>query len=102
MHYGRSGAGSFAVMFTRLLVDGVQFGASQAARLDNANTHISVDHFTAIDLLAGEVLTVEIWRDSTGFDAGELIPETPALVGPNPQPSASMVLTRSRLVQPVD
>lgn len=102
MHYGRSGAGSFAVMFTRLLVDGVQLGGSQATRLDNANTHISIDHFTPIDLLVGQVLTVEIWRDSSGFDAGELLPEVPALVGPNPQPSASIVLTRSRLVQPVD
>lgn len=103
LHYGRVGAaGSFAMFFARLLVDGVQLGHSKSARLDNPNTHFSIDFFEPINLLVSEVLTVEVWRDSSGFNGGELIAETPALVGPNPTPSASIVLTRSRLVQPVD
>lgn len=103
-HAGRTGAGSFAVLLFRFLLNGSQIGDSTAIRLDNANTHFPVEislppgltNFTATD-----VLTVEIWRDSTGFDAGSLFPETPTLVGSNPVSSASISMTRARLTQPV-
>ena len=53
-------------------------------------------------MLSGQTLTVEIWRDSTGFDAGSLFPKAPTLAGANSAPSAEMILTRNRLVQPIE
>ena len=102
LQYGRSGAaGSSAIVFFRILIDGVQFGPSRYSQLDNPNQAFPVQFSIPIDLVATQVLTVEFWRDSAGFNAGELMPRTPTLVGPNPSPSAAIILTRNRLVQPV-
>lgn len=103
LQYGRSGAaGSSAIVFFRALVDGVQFGDSRYAQLDNPNQAFPIQLSAPFDLLATEVLTFEFWRDSAGFNAGELMPRTPTLGGTNSAPSASIILTRNRLVQPVD
>jgi len=100
-HVGRAGAGSFAVVLFRLLNNGVQIGDSIAIRLDNANTHFPVEISEPLDLTATDTLTVEIWRDPSGFDAGSLFPETPTLTGSNPVPSAAITISISRLTQPV-
>lgn len=99
LQYGRNNAGSFALIFFRLLVDGTQLGNSRYAKLDNANADLPVQFSGPLDLVATEVLTVELIRDSAGFDDGSLFPET-VTDGWNAAPSASIVLTRNRLVQP--
>lgn len=102
LQYGRSGAaGSSAIVFFRILVDAVQFGESRYAQLDNPNQAFPVQFSIPMDLLVTQVLTMEFWRDSSGFNAGELMPRVPALGGTNTAPSASIILTRNRLVQPV-
>jgi len=101
LQYGRVGAGSFVLLFFRLLVDGVQAGNSIAAKLDNANSNLPVQFSGPLSLSSGQILTIEIWRDSTGFDAGSLFSETPVLGGTNSTPSASISLRRNRLTQPV-
>ena len=99
--YGRTGAsGGSALLFFRVLVDGTQFGGSLYAALDNPNQAFPVEFTAPINLLATQVLTVEIWRDSGAFNAGELIPMTPVLGGTNSAPSAAITLTRNRLTQP--
>ena len=103
VEFGRTGAsGSFALIFFRILIDGVQFGDSRSAQLDNPNGAFPVQFAVPLDLLATQVLTAEFWRDSSGFDAGSLLSKTPTLGGTNPAPSASIILTINRLVQPVD
>jgi len=99
LQYGRTNAGSFSLMFFRLLVDGTQFGPSRYAKLDNANADLPVQFTGPLDLVTTEVLTVELIRDSAGFDDGELFAET-VTDGWNAAPSASIILTRNRLVQP--
>lgn len=100
--FGRQGAaGSFALVFFRVLINGVQFGDSRSAQLDNPNGALLVQFATPLDLLATQVLTLEFWRDSTGFDAGTLISNNPVLAGANNSPSAAIRLTRNRLVQPI-
>ncbi len=102
LQYGRSGAaGSSAIVFFRILLDGVQFGPTRYAQLDNPNQAFPIQFSIPMDLIAAQVLTVEFWRDSSGFNAGELMPRTPVLIGPNTSPSAAIILTRNRLVQPV-
>jgi len=103
LQYGRTGAsGSSAMVFFRILVDGVQFGGSRFGQLDNPNQAFPIQFSIPVDLVAAQILTFEFWRDSGGFDAGELIPQTPALGGTSPAASAQLILTRNRLIQPVD
>jgi hypothetical protein len=100
--FGRGGAaGSFALIFFRILINGVQFGDSRSAKLDNPNQAFPVQFSAPFDLLATQVLTVEFWRDSTGFDAGSLFSNNPVLAGTNDAPSASITITRNFLVQPI-
>lgn len=98
LQYGRIGAGSFSLLFFRILVDGVQTGSSHSAKLDNTEANFPIEFSAPFNFISGQTVTVEIWRDSTGFDAGSLFPETPTLVGANATPSAVILMTRSRLV----
>lgn len=95
IQFGRIGAGSFVLLFFRFLIDGVQFGNSRSARLDNANSNFPVQFSVPLNMTAGQVITMDITRDSEGFDAGGLIPETATLGTINPTPSASVTITRS-------
>ena len=94
-------AGAFALVFFRVLIDGVQFGDSRSSKLDNPNGALPIQLSSPLDLTVGQVLTVEFWRDSSGFDAGSLLSENPVLAGTNNSPSASIMMTRNRLVQPI-
>jgi len=97
LQYGRIGAGAFSLLFFRVLIDGVQAGRSHSAKLDNANSNFPVEFTVPSNIISGQTLTVEMWRDDTGFDAGSLFPETPTLAGANKTPSAVIRISRSRL-----
>lgn len=100
--YGRVGAaGGSSILLFRVLVNGVQFGLTRYAQLDNPNQAFPIEFTAPLNGVEGDIVTFEIWRDSSGFDAGELIPFTPALAGPLASSSASLSMTRNRLVQPV-
>lgn len=102
LQYGRVGAGQASVLFFRVLIDGNQFGPSRYGEIDNADSKFPVEFSAPFDLASGQVLTIEIWRDSTGFDAGSLFPKIPTLAGALAAPSATLLLTSNRLVQPVE
>ena len=96
---GRTGAaGSFVLMFFRVMINGAQFGDSRSMQIDNPNTANPIQFSSALDLLATDVLTFEFWRDSAGFDAGSLLSKVPTLGGTNPAPSSTVSMTRNRLV----
>lgn len=101
LEYGRINAGAFSLLFFRILINGVELGNSQYAQLDTSKGAFPIEFSGPLDLLAGDVVTVEIWRDSTGFNDGSLFPKTPVLVGTNPAPSAMVSIHRNRLVQPI-
>lgn len=98
LQYGRIGAGSFSLLFFRVLIDGVQTGRSHSAKIDNTNSNLPVEFSIPSKMISGQILTVEIWRDSSGFNAGSLFPEVPTLAGANATPSAVIRMTRNRLV----
>jgi hypothetical protein len=94
--YGRSGSGGIAWIFFRLLVNGTQVGTSPFAKLENVNADFPSEFNNTLDLIDGDLVTVELVRDSRGNNSGGLLMETP-LVGWNPSPSASVSVKRSKL-----
>lgn len=92
LQYGRNNAGMASWLFFRVLVDGVAAPDPAFAKLDNSNAAFPVQFRGRVALNAGEVFTVEMIRDSQGFDDGELITETPTLVDWDQSPSAKLTV----------
>jgi len=101
LEYGRTNAGSFSRLIFRIMVNGTQLGDSQYAQIDSAKTVAPVEFSGPLDLLAGDIVTFEIIRDSSGFNDGSLFPFTPSLAGVNSAPSATVMVSRNILVQPI-
>ena len=94
--YGRTGAGGVSWLFFRLLKNGSQIGISPLAKLDNANADFPAEFNNTLNLLANDVITLEVIRDSRGNNSGGLLAETgPA--GWTDTPSASISVKRSKL-----
>lgn len=92
--YGRVGSSGTSFLLNRYLVNGVQVGNSLAAKIDNANTLVPWSSSIQFTAIAGDVLTIEIMRDSTGADAGGLFQALP--VAPwNAAPSASIQIYKA-------
>lgn len=99
MQYGRTGAaGGAANLFFRILVDGTQVGESIFARLNNPNTNIPSQFERILDLTAGQTVTTELLRDSSGTNFGGLIAADPTPAGWANSASASIRVSRRRLV----
>lgn len=92
LQYGRNNAGMASWLFFRVLVDGVAAPDPVFAKLDNSNAAFPVQFRGRVALNAGEVFTIEMIRDSQGFDDGELITETPTLVDWDQSPSARLTV----------
>lgn len=92
LQYGRNNAGMASWLFFRVLVDGVAAPNPAFAKLDNSNAAFPVQFRGRVALSVGEVFTVEMVRDSQGFDDGELITETPTLLDWDQSPSARLTV----------
>jgi len=95
--YSRGGSGGVAWIYFRILKNGVQLGTSSLAKLDGVNDDFPAEFNNTLDLLVGDVITVEIVRDSSGTNAGGLATNTPSL-GWSASPSASLSVRRSVLI----
>lgn len=89
---GRTGAAGVSKIFGRLTVNNVQpaTGDSVLALLDNADIIIPQEIETTIPLNQGDVVRIEIIRDSSGNNSGGLFADTPTPAGWNPAPSATV------------
>lgn len=79
LNFGRTSAVGTAVVAARLLLNGTQFGFTQAMTMDDA-VNSRPSQFNIIRAYtAGDVLQVQIMRDSSGINNGGLIatPITP-------------------------
>ena len=97
--YARTAAGGVSFLFSRVLLNGVQQGNSILVKLDNANVNMPAQIEFTGDLVATDVVTFEIFRDSQGNNSGGLFTDTPTLSW-NDSPSATIVVTRGILVKP--
>jgi hypothetical protein len=61
---------------SRILVNGVQVGVSQIAKMSSSDVAYAFDSRVLVPLTAGDVFTVEIIQDSAGAAYGGLYAQT--------------------------
>ena len=99
-HFGRSSSAGEAELYFKLVVNGSNYGHSAFARLDDDDTFIPLEIETTLDLQAGDTFHYEFTRDSSlgGINNGGLFRATPNTAGFNPAPSASILISRTKVV----
>jgi hypothetical protein len=76
-NFERQGSsGGNAVIAFRALLNGVQAGVTKMVELKDVGTGVPYDLTLPINATAGDVLTWEIMRDSSGVDQGGLYAHT--------------------------
>jgi hypothetical protein len=96
LQFGRLSNPGVAIIFGRVLIDGAQIGASVSASLDNVNASTPSTFSFTLPLVVGQIITMEILRDSAGVDSGGVF-ATASSAGWNDSPSAQLVISRSRV-----
>lgn len=93
---GRGGSAGIVTLASRILLSGVQYGATAIVRLDNASTIIPTESRVVINATAGQTVTVQLLRDSieSSINGGGLYAITPATAGWGASPSALIVVSR--------
>ena len=72
LQFGRSGATGISILMSRIMKNGVQFGVSQSTRLSSSDATIPTDSRVIIPVTTGDVISVQVIRDSAGANAGGL------------------------------
>ena len=93
LQFGRSGATGISYLATRIMKGAAQFGATQCTRLSSSDSIIPTDSRVLMNLLAGDVITLQLIRDSIGANAGGLFAQTSSH-GWDMAPSALLVVSR--------
>ncbi len=91
---GRESNPGEAQLYFRALVNGTPIGYSAAAIIDNQRTEIPITFEGVANMTAGDVLTIEMIRDTDGNNSGGLRAGVPNVSGWNPSPSALVTVTR--------
>ena len=92
--FGRVGSsGGVSKIFFRGLVNGVPFGRAFAVDVDSPSIVIPLQFEVTARLKAGDIVTTEIYLDSSGVNEGGLYPEV-STIGWGVSPSANVRLTR--------
>jgi hypothetical protein len=92
---GRRDVAGVAQIYTRVLINGSQVGDSSHVIMSSDDFEIPQFYNSTLTFTAGDILTVEIVRDTDGVDSGGLYAGNPDVVGWNPSPSAKIEITRS-------
>lgn len=90
----RTGATGVSLLFSRILISGVQYGSPQAVRMDNATACFVTESRIVINAAAGQILTAQIMRDSNGANFGGLLPFPATVTAWGTSPSALIVVSR--------
>lgn len=94
--FGRTTAAGTAIVFNRILRNGVQtLNSNSISMVDDA----AVTPFSAtlmFDVNAGDTVAQQIYRDSAGVNNGGLFNTTPSLAGWANSPSATIIVSKYR------
>lgn len=93
-HYGRTGVVGTSILFTRSLINGVVVGNSRSATITDATQILPFALRVKIDVDVGDVLTLELIRDSAGDNSGGFFQSDPTASGWPNSPSASIEIAR--------
>ena len=94
VQFGRTGTPGEAIVLMRALLNGTQAGASVFTRLDDASTVVPGTFQGVINLTAGDVITVEVARDSAGINEGGAFAFAPTIAGWSDAPSCQVIFNR--------
>lgn len=95
---GREGTPAVSQIYSRLLINGTPFGNTIHTIIDNGNIEIPLIVQQAFTFIIGDVVTVEIIRDTDGNDSGGLRAGIPDVVGWADSPSASISMSHTLAV----
>lgn len=91
LQFGRLGNPSSSLVFGRVLINGVQVGGSVFAELDDSEDKIPSRFSASAQIEVGDIITVEIYRDSAGNNSGGIFTAT-STIGWNAAPSINVQL----------
>lgn len=91
---GRAGAAGVSCLYGRALLNTFQLGGSVLAELDNANVLIPFQFDIIVPMTVGDVLKIQIYRDSDGNNSGGLLQGLPNLAGWNNSETAVIAANR--------
>lgn len=94
MRFGRTTGAGQAILFNRVLINGVQSLNSNSLMLDNAATIIPFAVTLNITATAGMTMQFQIYRDSAGINNGGLTQQIANLAGWNNSPTATIVVDK--------
>lgn len=94
--FGRTTAAGTAILFNRILRNGVQTLNSNSVSMVDDAAIIPFSATVLMDVAAGDTFSQEIYRDSAGVNNGGLFMTTPTLVGWLNSPSATIVVSKYR------
>jgi hypothetical protein len=98
LQFGRVGQPTIAALFARFLINGFQAGSPVYTFIDDSADRIPTTFEATTTLQAGDVLTVEIVRDSQGSDAGGVFAATSS-IGWGTAPSCLMTIIRTVIAE---
>lgn len=90
LNFGRSASTAIAALAARLLLNGNQTGITQACRIDTSTDIVPFNASLLRKMTAGDVLSVQLIRDSVGTNDGGLFPLDPVTAGWATAPSAAV------------
>lgn len=94
LRYGRTTSTGQAILFNRFLVNGVQLLNSNVVKLPDQDIVVPFSATLAYTAEAGDIVTMQIMRDSAGVNNGGLFRITPTLAGWAQAPSATVVVSK--------
>jgi hypothetical protein len=96
LRFGRTGGAGTAIVLNRLLMNGVQYLNSNVIKLIDSDTIVPFSTSLMITATAGQVLTMEIARDSGGINNGGLYRILPTALPWSLSPSATVLVTKHK------
>lgn len=94
LNFGRTTGSGTGIIAVRLMINSVQFGFTQVAKLDSAGVTIPIQFDVERYFTAGTTFYTEIMRDAAGTTDGGLVAVTPTLSGWTVSPSAWVRVTK--------
>lgn len=94
LRFGRSTSTGNAIVLNRILKNGAQILNSNGVILSAATQTIPFSAAIPLTMAAGDTMTMEVARDSSGTNDGGLVIISPTIAGWNIVPSATVVVNK--------
>ena len=94
LRFGRSTSTGNAIVLNRILKNGAQILNSNGVVLSAATQTIPFSAAIPLTMAAGDTITMEVARDSSGTNDGGLFVISPTIAGWNIVPSATVVVNK--------